>query len=194
MQYNIFFYFYPSFRTFFHGSVSGFFRMGSGFLADWIRTQKKSDPDPGTKPDPKHCIAGYLYRLSLHRKRSSQKEQILNLTEVPVMIVSTFKRKNSKTRSPHRYLLQHSRKIVKVTAKNVSEFFWSWKSMNFVSVAWGDHSATGIYCSYHSAVLWVGWWWTINGPDSGICQKYEETPTPTERTPVRALDGKIHPA
>ena len=49
MKYNIFFYFYPSFRTFFHGS--GFFRIGSGFLADPDPdSEKKSDPDPGKKP------------------------------------------------------------------------------------------------------------------------------------------------
>ena len=48
-KYNIFFYFYPSFRTFFHGS--GFFRIGSGFLADPDPdSEKKSDPDPGKKP------------------------------------------------------------------------------------------------------------------------------------------------
>ena len=45
MKYNIFFYFYSSFRTFFHGSGSGFFRMGSGYWP--MRTQeKKSAPDP----------------------------------------------------------------------------------------------------------------------------------------------------
>ena len=42
VKYNIFFYFYPSFKTFFHGSGSGFFRIGSGFLAD-------PDPDSDKK-------------------------------------------------------------------------------------------------------------------------------------------------
>ena len=37
-KYNMFFYVYPSFRTFFHRS--GFFRIGDGFLAD---------PDPDSK-------------------------------------------------------------------------------------------------------------------------------------------------
>ena len=46
MKYNIFFNFYPSFRTFFYGS-------GSGFLADPDPdpdSEKKSDPDRGKKP------------------------------------------------------------------------------------------------------------------------------------------------
>ena len=56
MKYNIFFYFNSSFKLgrFFHRS--GFFRIGSGFLAD-------KDPDSEKKlrigekiPDPKHCI------------------------------------------------------------------------------------------------------------------------------------------
>ena len=47
MKYNIFFYFYPSFMTFFHGS-------GSGFLADPDPDKKRSDRDPGKKPNPKH--------------------------------------------------------------------------------------------------------------------------------------------
>ena len=58
MKYHIFFYFYPGFRTFFRGSGSGFFRIGSGFLAEPgldPDSEKKSDPDPGKKPDPKHC-------------------------------------------------------------------------------------------------------------------------------------------
>ena len=64
MKYNIFFYFYPSFRTFFfHWSGSGFFRIGSGFLADPDPdSEKKSDPDPGKKnPDPKHWIIIFPY-------------------------------------------------------------------------------------------------------------------------------------
>ena len=48
MKYNIFFYFNSSFRTFFHRS--GFFRIGSEFLADPDpESEKKSDPDPGKK-------------------------------------------------------------------------------------------------------------------------------------------------
>ena len=36
---------------FFHRSGSGFFRIGSGFLADPdLDSEKKSDPDPGKKP------------------------------------------------------------------------------------------------------------------------------------------------
>ena len=43
MKYNTFFYFNSSFRTFFHGS-------GSGFLADPDPdSEKKADPDPGKK-------------------------------------------------------------------------------------------------------------------------------------------------
>ena len=44
MKYNIFFYFYPSFMTFFHGS-------GSGFLADPDPDKKRSDRDPGKKTE-----------------------------------------------------------------------------------------------------------------------------------------------
>ena len=58
MKYKFFFYFYPSFRTFFHGS--GFFRIGTGFLADPDPdSEKKSDPDPDPVkkyPDPKHWV------------------------------------------------------------------------------------------------------------------------------------------
>ena len=40
-------------RYFFHGS--GFFRIGSGFWLIRIRTlEKKFDPDPEKKPNPKH--------------------------------------------------------------------------------------------------------------------------------------------
>ena len=53
MIYNIFFYFTQVLGGFFHGSVSGsgFFRIGSGFLADPDPdSEKKDDPDPGKKP------------------------------------------------------------------------------------------------------------------------------------------------
>ena len=50
MKYYILFYFYSSFRTFFHVSGFGFFRIGSGFLAyPDPDTEKKSDPDPVKK-------------------------------------------------------------------------------------------------------------------------------------------------
>ena len=51
MKYNTFL--TPVLGRFFHGSGSGFFRIGSGFLAD-PDSEKKTDPDPGENPDPKH--------------------------------------------------------------------------------------------------------------------------------------------
>ena len=51
MKYNTFFNFNSSFRTFFHVSGSGFFRIGSGFVADPDPdSEEKADPDPGKKP------------------------------------------------------------------------------------------------------------------------------------------------
>ena len=47
MKYNIFSTLTPVLGRFFHGS--GFFRIGSGFLAD-PDLEKKADPDPGKKP------------------------------------------------------------------------------------------------------------------------------------------------
>ena len=48
MKYNIFFTFSLALGRFFHGY--GFFRIGSGFLADPdTDLEKKSDPDPGKK-------------------------------------------------------------------------------------------------------------------------------------------------
>ena len=53
MKYNTFL--TPVLGRFFHGSGSGFFRIGSGFLADPDPdSEKKTDPDPGENPDPKH--------------------------------------------------------------------------------------------------------------------------------------------
>ena len=57
MKYNIFFYFYPSFMTFFTVPDPDFSVSDPEFWPIWnrIRTQKKrSDPDPGKNPDPKH--------------------------------------------------------------------------------------------------------------------------------------------
>ena len=49
MKYNICSSFTPVLGRFFHGS--GFFRIGSGFLADLDTNSKNtSDPDPGKKP------------------------------------------------------------------------------------------------------------------------------------------------
>ena len=51
MKYNIFSTLTPVLGRFFHGSGSGFFRIGSGFLADPDPDlEKKADPDPGKKP------------------------------------------------------------------------------------------------------------------------------------------------
>ena len=48
MKYNIFSTLTPILGRFFHGS--GFFRIGSGFLADPDPdSEKKADPDPGKK-------------------------------------------------------------------------------------------------------------------------------------------------
>ena len=54
MKYNIFSTLTPVLGRFFHGSR--FFRIGSGFFAN-PDSEKKADPDPdpGKKPDPKHC-------------------------------------------------------------------------------------------------------------------------------------------
>ena len=47
---------------FFHGS--GFFRIGSGFLADpYQDSEKKSGPDTGKKPDPKHWLRHITCKL-----------------------------------------------------------------------------------------------------------------------------------
>ena len=51
MKYNIFSTLTPILGRFFHGSGSGFLRIGSGFLADPDPdSEKKDDPDPGKKP------------------------------------------------------------------------------------------------------------------------------------------------
>ena len=59
-EYNIFFNFKPSFRTFFHEFGSGFFRVGSGFLADPdLDTEKKVWSGSGKKKqDLKHWVPG----------------------------------------------------------------------------------------------------------------------------------------
>ena len=52
MKYNTFFNFNSSFKTFFHVSGSGFFRIGSGFVADPDPdpdSEEKADPDLGKK-------------------------------------------------------------------------------------------------------------------------------------------------
>ena len=56
---NIFFYFNSSFGTFFHGS--GFFQIGSWFLADL---------DQEKKPDPKHCFSETQLNKNFQRHRT----------------------------------------------------------------------------------------------------------------------------
>ena len=54
---------------FFHRSGSGFFRIGSGFLADLDPdrdSEKKADPDPGKKPGSETQPAGLLNFGSTH--------------------------------------------------------------------------------------------------------------------------------
>ena len=68
MKYNIFFYFYPGFRTFFRGSGSGFFRIGSGFLAEPgldPDSEKKSDPDPGKKTGSETLQFLFFYKKNV---------------------------------------------------------------------------------------------------------------------------------
>ena len=71
MKYNIFFYFNSSFRTLFYGS--GFFAIGSGFLAD---------PDPGRK---KNRIRNTVFATTVRRDRQARSWEILVITLIAAL-------------------------------------------------------------------------------------------------------------